>query len=204
MTDAKTKNDELSKYVDEKGLFDRIQKEVDEGEDKILLDQISGKKQIIESLVELRDSKQKLLNEDQRLKDLKDTNTQLQAELVKKQIEASDTEYRVLEIEARQQLAVKVKEKDADDRKNLHDEFEILKDKLDEEIRKNNDRIEKKIRESNFDELGKRDIILRKSQEELNGLKVHYDKIHKEYKNFKLDELRKDTYLDKIRKENEG
>ena len=193
----------MTKYTDEKGLFDRIQKEVDEGEDKILLDQIATKNQLIETFTEVRDAKQKLLNDDQRLKDLRDTNGQLQAELVKKQLEASETEYRVLEIEARQQLAIKVKEKDAEDRKNLHDEYELLKDKLEEVVRKNNERVEKKIRESNFDELGKRDIILRKAQEELNGLKVHYDKIHKEYKNFKLDELRKDTYLDKLKKENE-
>jgi hypothetical protein len=201
--EAKTKNEELTKYVSEKNLFDKIQKDLDDDEDKIILEQIAFKTQLVEGTMATRDEKLKALNDDARLKDLKTVNHQLQDELNKKQLEASETEYKVMEIEARQQLAVKVKEKDAQDRKNLYDEYEILKEKLDEEIKKNNDRVEKKLRESTFEELGKRDILVRKAQEELNTLKVQYDKIHKEYKNFKLDELRKTTYLDKLKKEND-
>ena len=201
--EAKTKNEELNKYVSEKDLFDKMQKAIDEDEDKILLEQIAIKAQLIDSIAEVKDAKQKLLNDDARLRDLKAANGQLMEELGKKQMESSDTDYRVMEIEARQQLAIKIKEKDALDRKNLYDEYEILKDKLDEEIKKNNDKIEKKLRESSFEELGKRDIVLRKTQEELNVLKVQYDRIHKEFKNFKLDELRKNTYLTKLKKEND-
>lgn len=193
----------MTRYVGEKTLFDQIQKEVDEDEDNTLQSQISAKTIEIAMIRELRDAKLKQVNDDEKLKKLKEAGVQLQEELNKKQIEASDNEYKVMEIEARQQLAIKIKEKEAQERKSLFDEYERLKDTLDEEIKKNNERIEKKLRESSFEELGKRDIILRKTQEELNVLKVQYDRIHKEYKNFKLDELRKRIFFDKIKKEND-
>jgi hypothetical protein len=45
--------------------------------------------------------------------------------------------------------------------------------------------------------------VLRKLQGELNENRVRYDKIHKEYKNFKLDQLRKNTYKTKLVNENQ-
>lgn len=203
MNDAKTKFEELSKYITEKKLMDDIQREVDDDEERILKEQLISKAEIVDVCKETRDTMKKALESDEKLGLLNAKQLELQEELKKKQIEASDTEYKVLEIEARQQLAIKIKDKEAEDRKNLFEEHEILRDKLEEETRKNNDRIAKKLRESSFEELGKKDIILRKQQEELNNLRVQYDKIHKEYKNFKLDEFRKTKYFEKLKAENE-
>lgn len=202
LNDAKTKNEELSKYITEKKLMDDIQREVDADDERILTDQLKEKAEILESSKEMRDTMKKNLENDEKLANLKKKQLDLQEELKKKQIEASDTEYKVLEIEARQQLAIKIKDKEADDRKNLFEEYEILKDKLEEETRKNNERVAKKLRESSSEELGKKDIVLRKLQEELNTLRVQYDKIHKEYKNFKLDEFRKTKFFKKLEEEN--
>lgn len=201
--DARLKNEELSKYISEKKLMDDIQRNIDDDEERILKEQIMAKTEILEACRATRDAAKKYLESDERLSDLKSKNQEYQEELKKKQIEASDVEYRVIEIEARQKLAVKYKEKEADERKNLYEEHELLKDKLEEEKRKNEERVNKKLRESSFEELGKRDIVLRKLQEEHASLKVQYDKIHKEYKNFKLDEFRKNNYLYKLRVENE-
>lgn len=201
--DSKLKNEELSKYISEKKLMDDIQREIDDDEERILKEQILAKTEILDACRTTRDAAKKYLDSDERLSDLKKKNAEFNDELKKKQIEASDVEYRVVEIEARQQLAIKYKEREAEDRKNLYEEHEILKDKLEEEKRKNEERINKKLRESSFEELGKRDIVLRKLQEELATLKVQYDKIHKEYKNFKLDEFRKNNYLNKLKAENE-
>lgn len=203
LNEAKTKFEELSKYITEKKLMDDIQREVDDDEERILKEQLISKAEIVDVCKETRDTMKKALESDEKLGLLNAKQLELQEELKKKQIEASDTEYKVLEIEARQQLAIKIKDKEAEDRKNLFEEHEILRDKLEEETRKNNDRIAKKLRESSFEELGKKDIILRKQQEELNNLRVQYDKIHKEYKNFKLDEFRKTKYFEKLKAENE-
>jgi hypothetical protein len=201
--DAKQKNEELTKYVTEKKLMDEIQRDVDDDEERILKEHITNKSMIVDACKEARDTLKRDLENDSKLKVLKEKQADLEEQLKKKQVLADEAEYKVKEIETRKELAIKMKDKEAEERKNLQEEYEILKDKLDDETRKNNERIEKKLRESSFEELGKRDVVLRKIQEELNVLRVQYDKVHKEYKNFKLEEFRKTKYLNKLKAAND-
>lgn len=201
--EARQKNDELTKYISEKKLMDDIQRDVDDDEERILKEQITNKSMIVDACKETRDTLKRDLENDSKLKTLKEKQADLEEQLKKKQVLADEAEYKVKEIEARKDLAIKMKDKEAEERKNLQEEYEILKDKLDEETRKNNERIEKKLRESSFEELGKRDVVLRKIQEELNVLRVQYDKIHKEYKNLRLEEFRKTKYLNKLKGDND-
>jgi hypothetical protein len=201
--EAKAKNEELMKYVTEKKLLEDIQKEVDNDEDRVYRDQLVHKEQIIVEMNATKIEKQKELDQDERLKDLKLKNEDLNKKLKEKQSEFSDIDYKVMEMDHCQALAIKVKEKEALDRKNLYEEYENLKNILEETIRANNLKIEKKIRDNNCEELGKLEGVLRKLQGELNENRVRYDKIHKEYKNFKLDQLRKNTYKTKLVNENQ-
>jgi DNA repair exonuclease SbcCD ATPase subunit len=201
--EAKLKNEELSKYISEKNLMDGIQRNIDEDEDRILKEQILAKKEILEACQQSYDESKKALDSDPKLSDLKKRNLELQEELKKKQIEASDVEYRVIEIESRQKLAIQHKEKEAEERKRLADQYDEYKDKLEEEKRKNEMKVNKKLAESTFDELTKREIVLQKMKSELATINAQYEKVHKDYKNYKLDEFRKNNYLDKLKREND-
>jgi hypothetical protein len=85
---------------------------------------------------------------------------------------------------------------------NLFEEYERLKTILEETEKANRLKVEKKIRDNESLELGRLEGILRKEQGELNETRVRYERIHNEFKNFKLTEYQMKKYLEKITEEN--
>lgn len=102
-----------------------------------------------------------------------------------------------------QKLAIDQKEVDADKRRRLFEEVDKLKTILEETEKSNRLKVEKKIRDNESVELGKLDAILRKEQGLLNEARVRYERVHEEFKKFKLDYYRKEQLLGTLIAKNE-
>jgi hypothetical protein len=202
LTSSGNENDKLKKFIGEKELMEGIKKAIQEDDLKVIREEIAFKDQIIDELENKRKEKQDELDKNMRLNDLKVKNEKLTADLKVKEKELNDINYKCFEMEHLMDLSIKQKEIEADTRRNLFEEYERLKTILEETEKSNRLKVEKKIRDNESLELGRLEGILRKEQGDLNECKVRYERIHNEYKNFRLTEYQMNKYLAKITDEN--
>lgn len=202
VNEAVNENQKLKKFIGEKSLMEGIKKAIEEEDLKVLIDEIAFQEKNIDDRETIRSQKQDELDKNMRLRDLKVKNEEMTKTLIQKEKELDDLNYKCFEMEHRQELAIKQKEVETNTRMNLFEEYERLKTILEETEKANRLKVEKKIRDNESLELGRLEGILRKEQGELNETRVRYERIHNEFKNFKLTEYQMKKYLEKITEEN--
>lgn len=74
---AKIENEKLKKHIGEKNLISGIKREIDEADNKILVEEIAFKSQVLDELKLKKKEKEDELNQNKRLVDLKKINQEL-------------------------------------------------------------------------------------------------------------------------------
>lgn len=180
--EAKKENDNITKIIREKNLEEAVQQELYNAELARIKEEINLKENIIEDLKIKRAENLSIISRDQRLKVLKERNGEIIQLLGEKEKELADINYRCFEMEHLQKLAIKQKEVDAEERRQLYEEYERLKHLLEETEKMNNLKVQRKIRENDSTELKKLEAILIKEQRELAEVKEKWGAIHSIYK----------------------
>jgi len=180
--EAKKENESITKIIREKNLEEAVQLELYSAEVARLKEEINLKENIVEDLKIKRAENLDIISRDQRLKVLKERNAEIIQTLVEKEKELADINYRCFEMEHLQKLAIKQKEVDAEERRQLYEEYERLKHLLEETEKMNNLKVQRKIRENDSTELKKLEAILIKEQRELAEVKEKWGAIHSIYK----------------------
>ncbi len=180
--EAKKENDNITKIIREKNLEDAVQQELYSAELARLKEEINLKENIVEDLKLKRAENLNIISRDQRLKVLKERNAEVIQILAEKEKELADINYHCFEMEHLQKLAIKQKEVDADERRQLYEEYERLKHLVEETEKMNNLKVQRKIRENDSTELKKLEAILIKEQRELAEVKEKWGGIHSIYK----------------------
>ena len=185
LLETKAENEKLDKVVKAKSLEERIRKEIHEEEiarlEKILLE----KETLLNANRTKKEELLKLIREDSRLESLRTRKELLEKNLLEKENELTCVSYKVLEAEHLQKLAVQQKEAEADERRNLADEYERLRSLLEETEKINELKVQRKIKENEALELRKVEAQLLREQRELVDIKEKTSSVHLVYKKLK-------------------
>jgi len=144
-----------------------------------------------------------VLEKNPRLQSLREENENLHRESKESEKRLDDINYKVLETETRQALSLKKKEEDQEIRKKLQQELEKWKDQLDETIKANELKVERKLREAESPQIKELQAELLKQRHELNELRNKLTAIIVKEREYILDQANRNRYKNDLTKKKE-
>jgi len=139
-----------------------------------------------------------------RLQALREENENLIKNLKESEKKLDDMNYKVLETETRQALSVKKKDEDQEIRKKLQTELEKWRDQLDDTMKANELKVERKLREAESAQIKELQAELLKQRHELNELKNKLSAIYTKEKEYILDQANRVRYRDDLIKKRDA
>jgi len=170
----------------------QLQKRFDEDE-HFDHEAIAAKVKFIDALQKEQMQFKLVLEKNPRLISLRKENEELQEQVKKAETELDDINYKVLESETLQALSVKKKDEDQENRKKLQAELEKWRDQLEETIKSNDLKVERKLREAESAKIKELHAELLKERHELNELTTKFEAMctrEKEYIREQSDRVR--------------
>jgi len=125
---------------------------------------------------------------DPRLQALREENEKLISQVKESEKRLENTNYRVLETETRQALSMRKKDEDQETRKKLQTELEKWKDQLDETVKANELKVERKLREAESAVIKELQAELLKERHELHELESKFEAICKRDSEYIIDQ----------------
>jgi len=154
----------------------QLQKRFDEDE-HFDHETIAAKVKFIDAL-QMEQMQLKLASEkNPRLASLRKENEELQQQVKKSETELDDINYKVLESETLQALSVKKKDEDQENKRKLQQELEKWRDQLEDTIKSNDLKVERKLREAESAQIKELQAELLKERHELNELTNKFEAI---------------------------
>jgi len=139
-----------------------------------------------------------------RLQALREENESLIKSIKETEKKLDDMNYKVLETETRQALSVKKKDEDQEIRKKLQAELEKWRDQLDDTIKSNELKVERKLREAESATIKELQAELLKKRHELNELKNKLNSIYTKEKEYILDQANRERYRNDLIKKRDA
>jgi len=139
-----------------------------------------------------------------RLQALREENENLIKQIKETEKKLDDMNYKVLETETRQALSVKKKDEDQEQRKKLQAELEKWRDQLDDTMKSNELKVERKLREAESAQIKELQAELLKQRHELNELKNKLVTIYNKEKEYILDQANRVRYRDDLIKKRDA
>jgi len=133
-----------------------------------------------------------------RLQALREENEELQKKVKESEKRLDNTNYKVLETETLQALSVKKKEEDQEQRKKLQADLEKWKDQLDETLKSNELKIERKLREAESAQIKELQAELIKEKHELLDLQTKLQGIDKRETEYIIDQANRTRYKNNL------
>lgn len=131
------------------------------------------------------------------------TNNDLKAKIKILEKDNDIWNYKILESNKLIELSSKMKEASVDERKRLQSELEKMKGLLDETLKLNRLKIDKRFRETDNEEIRKRKAICAKLEKEVQEVKYKCDKLLPPYTDLlKEIKVKFGRHFEKLRKDN--
>jgi len=196
-------NEKLRKETEVREINQRLAQGKFEQDEKFDGEASAIKKRFIDELQIAKTNLFMVIEKDSRLQALREENVALHEQLKKSEQNLDNTNYKVLETEALQVLSVKKKDEDQETRKKLHSELEKWRDQLDETIKGNELKVERKLREAESTQIKELQAVLQKERYELGELQGKLDTVTAKEKEYILDQANRIRYRDDLTKKRE-
>jgi len=181
-------NHYLRKEAELRDLQQKIAKQRHDEDEALDAESLAVKIKLID---ELQVEKAKLFivtEKDPRLQALREENEKLISQVKESEKRLENTNYRVLETETRQALSMRKKDEDQETRKKLQTELEKWKDQLDETVKANELKVERKLREAESAVIKELQAELLKERHELHELESKFEAICKRDSEYIIDQ----------------
>jgi hypothetical protein len=144
-----------------------------------------------------------IVEKDLRLQSLRKDHEDLLEKFKAADKELNEMNYKVLENETLQQLSIKQKDEEIETRRRLQEELEKWKDQLEETVKNNELKVQKKLREAESNEIKQLQATLLREERELNDIKQKFNTIDETEKNYIIDKKNRERHLEGLRTKNE-
>ena len=157
----------LQKVSREREVDTQIDGELFESEIKRLTDENQSREEIIAELQKKKADSENILWNDPKLVELYKNNTNLEQTLIEREKEVNDLSYKCKESEWLQKLAIRQRDTEGEERRQLLEECNRLKFLLDETEKTNSLKIQRKMRENASPQINSLHEALLREQQEL-------------------------------------
>lgn len=190
LDEAKQLEDKNHLINESKKIEDEIAKKHPEAEKKQSEAAALAKEEKIKELQNHVDSLKKALESDVRLQELKKKNEELMKSLKVEERQCIDMNYTAFELEHLQQLSSKQKDLEADNRRSLQADYEQFKQILEDTIKNNRAKVDRKIRENEPIEIKNKEAELQRQQKEFTEMKKRHDDLREKVKEMALEQAK--------------
>ncbi len=138
-----------------------------------------------------------------RLQALREENEQLIKQVKDSEKKLENVNYKVLETDTRQVLSLKKKEEDQETRKKLQLELEKWRDQLDETVKSNELKVERKLREAESQVIKDLQADLLKERHELHELQTKFEAVATKEREYIIDQANRTRLRNDLLKKKE-
>lgn len=174
-------NSRLQKLTREKAVEEEVEGQLFEAEVSRLREENTSREIIIKELSSKKQENEQMILNDIKLSDLKIRNNAFKDTLELKEKEVEQLGYKMLETESLQKLAIRQKEIESEERRQLADESGRLECLLNEIEKSNSLKVQRKTRELVNVELNLLEDQFGKENQELRELKSRFGSVHQFY-----------------------
>jgi len=196
-------NEKLRKDVETRKIYQELEQKRFEEEEKLDHENIGVKKKLIDGLQMEKAQLFLVTEKDPRLQSLRDENEKLHKSVKEAEQRLDRTNYKVLETETLQALSLKKKEEDQETRKKLQAELEKWREQLDETIKSNELKVERKLREAESAQIKELQAVLLKERHELLELKNKLEAILTKEREYVVEQANRTRYRNDLIKKKE-
>eukprot|EP01017_Pseudomicrothorax_dubius_P037497 TRINITY_DN5501_c0_g2_i1.p2 TRINITY_DN5501_c0_g2~~TRINITY_DN5501_c0_g2_i1.p2 ORF type:complete len:524 (-),score=214.41 TRINITY_DN5501_c0_g2_i1:1690-3261(-) len=195
-------NRKLSKEKRVRELYNTITLEEHKDDEDFDIKEITILDKILEGQLKEKEDLEAKINSNKEYQELLSDNKKLLAEKDKREKDLNELQYKLLEMETLQSLAVKHKEQEAEERKKMLADIEKLKDLYHDTFKANNMKVQRKMRDVDSPELNAVKGELMKVERELRELQAKVDAFFNKYKNDREDQLHKEIEFGALKADN--
>jgi len=196
-------NEKLRKETELRIIYDTLAMRRVEEEEKVDHENIEAKVKFLDELQREKAQLFLVTEKDPRLQILREDSEKLAKQAKEAEKRLDNTNYRVLEMETLQILSVKKKDEDQEVRKKLQAELDKWKDQLDDTVKANELKVERKLREAESAHIRELQAELLKERHELNELKTKLDNIYIKEREYIIEQANRNRQREDLIKKKE-